>query len=283
MLAKKLYQYLEKDFINPNLIDAWYLYMEEISEFICDNFKKRSIGLVCDFTTEINYVYTAVFPSNLVMNKIIKEGKKNSLLFVHHPATWDIRKAPKVFEQMNNSLLKKFKKQKISIYTLHSPLDNFGHYSTSVSLAKALDITTKKAFALENGALNGIIGKSNYKNIDQLKEYFEKMIKHKVSLYDYGDSDLVNKNIAVIAGGGNDPKFLKEAIQNKAQTFITGITAKNDHSKKAHQFAKENKINILGGTHYSTEMFACLLMLNYFKNKKISSKFISDKPVLEDL
>ncbi len=283
MLAKKLYQNLEKDFINSNLVDNWYSYMGEISDFICDNFKKRSIGLVCDFATEINYVYTAVFPSRSVMEKIISEGKNNSLLFLHHPATWDIRKAPNVFEQMDADLLEEFKKQKISIYALHSPLDNFGNYSTSVSLAKALSIKVIKAFALDSGALNGVIGKSNYENIDQLKEYLEKIVKHKVSLYNYGDSNLVNKNIAIIAGGGNDPVFLKEAMENEAQTFITGITVKNDHSKKAHQFAKENKINILGGTHYSTEMFACLSMLSYFKKKKIDSKFISDKPVLEDL
>ncbi len=283
MVAKKLYQSLEKDFIKPNLTDNWWLYMETIADFVCDNFKKRSIGLVCDFTDEINYVYTAVFPSQTVMKKIIKEGKEKALLFVHHPATWDIRKAPNVFEQMNKDLLTEFKKQKISIYALHSPLDNFGPYSTSLSLAKAFNIKPNQAFAYENGALNGLIGQSDYKNIHQLKKVFEKIVSHQVSLYNYGHSNITNKNIAVIAGGGNDLKSLTEAIKNKANTFITGITANNEHSQAAHQFAKENKINILGGTHYSTEKFACLSMLDYFKEKKLATKFIPDYPVMEDL
>lgn len=283
MLAKKLYQHLEKDFINPKLTDNWYFYMNEISDYICLNFKKRSIGLVCDFTSKINFVYTSVFPSKKVMKKIIKENKNQALLFTHHPASWDIRKAPNVFEQMNKDLLEIFKKQNISIYTLHSPLDNYGPFSTSLCLAESLNIKINKKFAYENGALNGVIGTSDYKNIKELKKYFEKIVNHKVKLYSYGKSNIKKENIAIIAGGGNDVKFLKEAIKNKAHTFITGISTNNQHSKNAHEFAKANKINILGASHYSTEKFACIKMLKYFKNKGLDSKFIDDKPILEDL
>ena len=70
MKANILYEKLEKNFIKPGLSDDWSN-MREISEFVCDNFKKRSMGLVCDFTEEINEIYTAVFPSKLVMQKIL--------------------------------------------------------------------------------------------------------------------------------------------------------------------------------------------------------------------
>jgi hypothetical protein len=41
---------------------------------------------------------------------------------------------------------------------------------------------------------------------------------------------------------------------------------------------------LLGGTHYSTEKFACQAMCDYFgKIGIISTEFILDTPMLEDL
>ena len=54
MKAEKLYQKLEKDFIKPRLTDDWAAYMDKVKGFLSDNFKKRSMGVVCDFTDEIN-------------------------------------------------------------------------------------------------------------------------------------------------------------------------------------------------------------------------------------
>ena len=42
-------------------------------------------------------------------------------------------------------------------------------------------------------------------------------------------------------------------------------------------------INVLGGTHYSTEKFACISMVDYFKKIGLSSNFIEDKPVMKDM
>jgi putative NIF3 family GTP cyclohydrolase 1 type 2 len=283
MEAIKLYRQLEKGFITPKMSDEWAEEMGSVADFLSDNFKKRSMGLVCDFAAEINKVYTAVFPSNKVLNEILKSKTENAMLFVHHPAVWDIRKAPEVFRQMDRSLLQKLKEQKISVYNLHVPLDNYGKYSTSVSLAKATDIKPKKAFAPYFGALCGVFGKTGLICIDELKAKFESAVGHKVSLYNYGDKQIKNKIVAVIAGGGNDEKLLKDIAKEGVNTFITGITAKNEHSRKAHEFAEKHRINILGGTHYSTEKFACMAMCDYFKKKGLPSEFIGDNPVMEDM
>jgi hypothetical protein len=48
MKAVKLYAQLEKDFITPSLSDEWARYMQSIADFLTDNFKQRSMGLVCD-------------------------------------------------------------------------------------------------------------------------------------------------------------------------------------------------------------------------------------------
>ncbi len=67
MRAIQLYKKLEKNFIISDLSDDWAKYMEPVQDFLTDNFKKRSMGLVCDFAQEINKVYTAVFPSPKVL------------------------------------------------------------------------------------------------------------------------------------------------------------------------------------------------------------------------
>jgi hypothetical protein len=39
----------------------------------------------------------------------------------------------------------------------------------------------------------------------------------------------------------------------------------------------------LGGTHYSTEKFACMAMTKYFEKLGLPSEFIEDAPGLADL
>ena len=283
MDSKKLYSTLEKDFINHKLSDDWFSHMSEVSDFLSPNFKKRSMGLVCDFSSVVDKVFTAVFPSSLVMQKILDSGATDSMLFVHHPSIWDIRKAPNVFTQMDKKLLQQFKERKISIYNLHVPLDNYGPYSTSVSLAKAIGVESKKAFAPFFGALCGVIGKTDAATVDELEKKFASAVGHKVGVYRYGNNKIKDKTVAVIAGGGNDIEMLRDIEAAGVNTFVTGISAKNTHSSAAHEFAQKNKINVLGGTHYSTERFACIAMVDYFKKLGLPSEFISDEPVLEDM
>lgn len=283
MKATKLYQKLDHDFILENMTDDWAKHMDLIYDFLSDNFKNRSMGLVCDFTKKITKVYTAVFPSQKVMQKILDDKAENALLFVHHPAIWDIRTSPDVFHQMDRKQLQKFKEKNISIYNLHVPLDNYGNYSTSVTLAKALDIKPNKEFAPYFGGFAGVIGKTEIPTIQELKKKFESALGHKASIYNYGNNEIKNGKVAIVAGGGNSIDILEEIKENKINTFVTGITAKNSHSKAAHDFAKENKINILGGTHYSTEKFACIAMCDYFEKQGLPSRFIDDYPVMEDL
>lgn len=283
MEAKELYEHLEKDFIKPGLTDDWASHMTEIDEFLTDNFRNRSMGLVCDFTEKINQVYTAVFPSDYVMQRILDSGVKDALLFVHHPSIWDIRRAPSVFYQMNPNLLEQFKGRNISIYNLHVPLDNFSEHSTSKTLADALGITNLRPCSPYCGGLAGVIGETNCKTLSELQRVFEKAVGHSVKVYHYGNEEIKDGKVVVVAGGGNEVNYLKEAFSEGVNVVVTGISSKNPHSEKDHQYEEENGINVLGGTHYSTETFACISMCDYFKNKGLSCQFIADIPVMEDM
>lgn len=286
MEANQLYEELEKDFIKSDYTEEEWIgrdWMSDISEYLSDNFKQRQMGLVCDFADEINKIYTAVFPSDKVLQEILDEGAENAMLLVHHPSVWDIRNAPKIFHSMNPELLKQFKERRISIYALHVPLDDFGEYSTGATLVKALGVTPEKPFAPYFGSLSGIFARTETKSVQELKEKFEKAVGHEVKLYPYGSDEIQNGMIAAIGGGGNQIDMLQQIIDEGINTFVTGVTLKNDFSSKSHQFAQENKLNILGGTHYSTEKFACIALVDYFASKELESRFVEDVPLMEDM
>jgi len=283
MEAAKLYAQLERDFIKPGLIDDWASHMTAIADFLSDNFKQRSMGLVCDFAPNIiKKVYCAVFPSDKVLEKVLADGVSDSMIFVHHPSIWDIIKAPNVFQQMNKDLLTKLKEQKISIYNLHVPLDNFGEYSTGVNLAKAIGLTDLEPCIPYYGSLAGVIGKTRCKSVSELKQLFELAVGHKIKLYKYGQDTIPNGKVVVVAGGGNDKDLLGEAISSGATTVVTGISSRNPHSEETHKEEERLGVNVLGGTHYSTEKFACQKMCEYFRNLGLAATFIEGEPVMED-
>ena len=284
MNANKLYQKLNNDFKINDCRDDWSS-IDFNADFVTENFRKRYMGVLADNADEIQKIYAAVFPSEKVMEEILRRKEKNILLFTHHPVDWKIKPGQPPFVNLNVDLLKKFKENKISIYTLHTPLDRNGEYSTSVNFARVLDLTQVGEFAEYFGFLSGIIGKTDCKNISEMAKRFEKAVGHKVKVWKYGTDEIRGGKIAVVAGGGCDAEILSEISQLGISTFLTGVTFHNDYepSIEAHKIAKENKINMIGGTHYSTEKFACIKMTEYFEKMGISAEFLQDDPDMGDI
>jgi hypothetical protein len=91
MNAYELYNIIEKDFELNSCTDSWKM---KFSEYISDDFKNRSMGLVLDNTSIINKVFTAVFPTYEILDRFLECGEEEVLLFTHHPKIWDITKVP---------------------------------------------------------------------------------------------------------------------------------------------------------------------------------------------
>jgi len=283
MKAEKLYAQLEKDFIKPGLSDEWFKYMEPIADFICDNYKKRSMGLVCDNTSEINKVYTAVFPSNNVMQAVLDKGEGDVMLFLHHPSNWDLAESPPGFHLMDRVLLEKFREERIAIYNLHVPLDNYGEYSTSATLARDMGLTDLKPFFEYYGSIAAVYGKTTLTKATEMRERFTAMLGHRTSFYHYGTDEIKNGIVAVVAGGGNLLEVHEEIAREGVNLMVTGITIKTPNTMKAHDFAREKGINLLGGTHYTTEKPACQAMCKYFGKLGLPAEFIEGEPGFLDL
>jgi putative NIF3 family GTP cyclohydrolase 1 type 2 len=284
MEAKKLYRIIENDFIKPNITDVnWAARMPDLDEYLFPAFKQNGgIGLMCDFTNEVKKVYTTVFLSDNVFSKLINGDISDAMLFSHHPTNWDLREHNGNYAPCEAFIIK-LKERNVSIYVLHHPLDNYGKYSTCKTLADALGLNIEKPAFLYDGAMCGVIGITDCKSINELSDRYSQVVGHKTSLYKYGLDDIQNKKIAVCPGGGNMISVAEEMLENDVKTLITGCTLINEYSRETHKYEKKNKINLLGGTHYSSEKFAPMKMCEYFNDLGLSAEFIEDEPDLYDL
>ena len=281
MKAQDLYDRLDKDFDVAHSTDFdWPL---DYNEYVNPKFKERQNGILLDNSQEIKEVYTSVFPSNYVLELLLDMNKCDVLLFTHHAMVWDIRKAPEVFCNINLNLLPILKEERVSVYALHLPLDVNGPYSTSINLAKAVGVEPQEDFCDYFGKKVAVFGKTNLKTASQMVECLSQAVGHRSKLWLYGDETIKDSRVAVAAGGGCQDFVIEEIVQNGINLLVTGVTALNKYSEKAHSIAKQHGVNIIGGTHYSTEKFACIAMCDYFNGFGLFCKFLEDKFVLEDL
>ena len=80
-----------------------------------------------------------------------------------------------------------------------------------------------------------------------------------------------------------DTFVLSELVEKGIDVLITGVTLDNKYTRAAHEMARENAINILGGTHYSSEKFACMEVCKYFDGLGLLATFVEDAPCFEDM
>jgi putative NIF3 family GTP cyclohydrolase 1 type 2 len=284
MKAKKLYESLDKEFEIDKLNEDEWSFLD-LGDYITESFKKTYKGLVLDNSKEIQKVYSAVFPSEHVLDHILSTGERDVLLFTHHPMIWDPRQEGYPFTNIPAKYLEELKERKISHYSIHVPLDRNGPYSTTASFARALDIETEREFFEYHGVMVGIIGKTECKTMSEMSGKVKDLVGHEVKIWSYGDPDISNQRVALVAGGGNDPDVAQEVTDAGVKTYITGVTRKNpawEPGLRFHEICKENRINVIAATHYSTEKFACMAVLKFFETLEMPSEFVEDSPSFQD-
>jgi putative NIF3 family GTP cyclohydrolase 1 type 2 len=284
MKAKKLYARLDRDFGVDNLRDDWSFM--RFNNYITPSFKRRYMGVMLGNTGKIEKVYTAVFPDLDILDKLLATKEREILLFTHHAMGYDPTISGLPFYDIPEEYLQKLKKQRISLYTLHNPLDKNGEFSTSVNLAKNLGLELTGEFCEYDGMKVGILGKTELKSILELVERVKSTVGHEVRLLANGDHEIHEGRVAVAAGGGNLGFVVKEIADLGINTYITGCTREVpgfEPVDEFHRVISENKINVIGATHYSTEKFACIAMTGYFRQIGIPSAFLEGRYHFEDL
>jgi len=284
MLAKELYALVDRDFLYPELRDNYSECVKDIANDITQTFRTRSMGLLFDFAEEVHKVYTAVFLSENVLKKVLtatKKHKKGSMLLLHHPSYWFYKEGKLVWQKIEPKWIEKCRKAHIAIYVMHTPLDNYGKYSTGRTFAEVVGITAVEPFVEYLGGMVGVIGRTRCKTIQELGDVFASAVGHAPKIYPYGSETIRDGMVAVMPGGGQDMNIAPNVSARGINTLIIGVSNKNYLS--GHSFEQTKGINIIGGTRYSTEKFACINVCNYFRKLGVPANFIEDYILLEDL
>lgn len=284
MKAKELYKRIDKDFEIDKYEDDWSFV--EFNEFINPTFKERYIGVMLDNSDNIEKVYTSTIPDTIVLDKLLARNETDVLLFSHHAMGYDPTLEGFPFYNIPIDYLKQLKEKRISFYVLHIPLDKNGTFSTSVNLAKALQLPVVGEFCEYLGCKVGVICETGFTKMTDFAIHVQNVIGHDVKVRQYGDEIIENRRVAIAAGGGCIDFVARELSELGVNTYLTGLIKPMpsfEPSMEFHRIAKENKINVVGATHYSTEKFACIAMVDYFAGLGMEAEFIEGTPCMEDL
>lgn len=218
-----------------------------------------------------------------ITNSVIQELKndKYNLVVSHHPLIFKPLKSLDT-NNAHDRLIIDLIRLNVNVISMHTNLDaaKFGvNYIIGQTLGlKNCDILHKNGmYEFENEAEPygfGLVGdlENNIKLID-----FLQILKNKLQIehirYNGNDNRTINK-IAVCGGSGGS--FIKDAIDSKADVYITGDVGHHDV-----QFASENNLIIIDAGHFHTEKPVLQHLANYL-SKELESlipiKIIYDNP-----
>ena len=246
-----------------------------------DIFPKK--GLQFHNTDTVKKVYTATFASIPVLRSILDQNQPDALLYTHHPVP------PKPDEDGNygiipEDILCEMAEKRLSLFSYHIAMDCNGTFSPAKTLAEALGLETYAPFYPQNGGHIGVLCNTECDTLDALAERMEQTLGHRISKYAFGNSKLENGRAAIMPGGARSLEIYPYLREQGINIFLTGVTNEQISWVKAtHVEAERNGVSILGGTHYSTEMFAPLAMERFFARFQLETVFVPDSPNLLDL
>lgn len=192
-------------------------------------------GLQVRASTSIRKVALATDASIDTFEKAKSAGC--DLIIVHHGIFW---KGQKDIENMNKRRVAFLKKNKISLYVAHLPLDKSRKYGHNTYLLKILGIEPEKTF----GGVGYIGSFKNPKSVSSIVTEINNKLNTKSHVWKFGKNKI--KKVAVLSGAGSS--CIPEAIKKKVDLFITG-----EVFSWMYYPSKEAKLNVIIAGHYKTE------------------------------
>lgn len=265
--------------------DAQFIYDCLAAQFkpdtVTDVFPKK--GIQFHNTDKIWKVYTATFANPTVIDEVVSRGEKNIMLFTHHP-TPPKKSLTQKYAILEEEYIKKLEENEITLFSYHIPLDIYGPYAPSYTLGKALGANVYDSFYPQDGADIGALCVCGLTKASELAERLEKLLGHEIRYYNYGDDELQGGKFGILAGGASNTHIYEWLRDHGINTFVTGVTAPVvEWTQNNHANAKKFGVNIISGTHCSTEKFAPMAMCEFFRNLGVESEFIDEEPNFGDL
>ncbi len=210
---------------------------------------KESNGLIIRGKNNIKKIGIAV---NVSKESIEKAIKNNIDFLITHHAAW--KWMP--YYKKKLSLLRK---NKINLYVVHESLDQAKDIGMAFILAKELGIKIKGRFLKERGDVDytGVYGFANF-SFNELIRRIKKTLKIKPKVFRFNKKF---KKIGIVTGGAYRINFIQSVLDKGCDTYITG-----EDGMFGNIFAKENNLNYISATHYSTESLGMINLGKLIEN-----------------
>lgn len=197
----------------------WQSYFES-------DFNQRFNGLMMRGDSEVETVFLSTFPSVEVLDRLLADGRRGDLLFLHHPVDmWfgdprrEVPTTPCV--PIAEGHLDAIQEAGLSIYTCHIPMDLNWKVGTTAALVEAVGGRVVDHFMEGGYGPYGAICEIAPISTEALTQ---KLIEvHGIPYVDsFGPSHDKLERIAIVAGVGARVDYFTEAEHKGAQAYVSG-------------------------------------------------------------
>ncbi|MED1862224.1 Nif3-like dinuclear metal center hexameric protein [Fictibacillus nanhaiensis] len=241
-------------------------------------FTKLFNGLMLKGAQEVKRVFLAVFPTDEILMRFISESSPGDLLFMHHPIVMECGdpkgKWGRGFLPIPSHFIQQMKKKRLSVFTLHVPLDYSRVISTSDAWGEALNATVIGELLSDDKGACGILCEVSPTSTQDL-------IHRSTEMFGIPYADVhgpIHKHItkiAIVAGCGDKVEAMIEAEKMGAEAYLTGEVhchIDNDYGKKKYEQMKsyiaQTTMSLIGVSHSASEYLVHATQLkSWFEEK----------------
>lgn len=221
-------------------------------------------GLQVKYLSEVKKIGFAVDGCLSTFEKAKKS--KVDLLIVHHGIKWIPQKYKEIAKKRESFL----RKNKISLYAVHLPLDAHSRYGNNIGLAKILNLEKPVKFAKYHSSEIGYKGKfKKPKSILQVAAILNKALPTKSKIFSLGKKKI--KSIGIVSGGGGDA--IEDSVKSKVDCLVLG-----EMPLGAYHRARDFRLSIITAGHYATETVGVKALMPLLKEKfNVKTVFIENR------
>ena len=243
-----------------------------------DDFCRRGNGLMLRSGENIGRVYCAAFPAPQVLEELLATAEGPSLLFLHHPI--DMEVGGEGFLPIQSGTIAQMKAAGVSVYACHAPMDCHEQIGTNASIVEAFGIRVERNFSKYGNGFAARFGEIAPLTLDGLLARGKEIFGVDRAEIGGGRPETITR-LAVVAGGGDDLKDLRDAERLGAQAYLTGewhprLTSLDkekqswfrEHNARCQTFASQTKMALLSFSHAASEFLVMKTqMKNYFEKR----------------
>lgn len=174
---------------------------------------------------EIQRAHLLVFPEASLVDQVIAHEQANptrgAVIVTHHPV--DMETSRRGFLPIPSDQLARLRELQIGVIVLHAPLDCHPEISTSSALCEALGLRRLRTFAPYTAGDCGVVAEAPGETFSR----FAERVRVACELPSFlGEalrfSGRAVHRVAIVAGGGDDVDYLRQANKLGADTYLAG-------------------------------------------------------------